>query len=146
MDLRDKKGNKENKRDYKWLSIHSFIISTTELFALCKATADFFLKVNRQLCTEGISCWKMRSLRVIQMPQQPRIITSIKNGRFSCLLNDAITLCDYQKQESWAPAMPKIEWPMGKSKINIQEFPWYFGHRAHSRVIVKSSLSFPVNL
>ena len=91
MDLRDKKGNKENKRDYKWLSIHSFIISTTELFALCKARAISFFKVSLHLCTEGISCQKMRSLRVIQMPQHLRVITSIKNGVFSCLLNEAIT-------------------------------------------------------
>jgi len=55
-------------------------------------------------------------------------------------------LCDHETPEPWAPGMPKIEWPMGRSKINVQEFPWNFDHRAHNHATVRPSLFFPTNL
>ena len=90
-ELRDKKGNKENQRNYKWLFIHSCNCSLMEFFALCIARANSFLRMLRPPCTEGDSCRKMKSLRDIQMPQHPRIITSIKNGILSCRLKEATT-------------------------------------------------------
>ena len=63
-----KKKNIKNERDYKWMSIHSFIMSKWEFFALCKATANSFLKVTWQACKVGCTFLKM-----------------------NCLLNDIIT-------------------------------------------------------
>jgi len=88
---RNKKGDVKNKRGYKWLSIHAFIASICVLFVLCKAKTNSFLKMAWQACKEGLRFLKMKSLRTIHILQQPRIIISMKNGRFNCLLKEMNT-------------------------------------------------------
>ena len=89
--LRNKKGNKENKGNYKRLSIHIYIKSMTELFAICIARANSFLNRRLLVCIEGFICRKMKSMRDIQMLQQPRMIISMKKGTWSCCRNEATT-------------------------------------------------------
>ena len=62
---RTQETKKENKGDYKRLSIHSCMPSEIKLFALCIERTNSFLNMVWHAWTDGCKILKMKSLRVI---------------------------------------------------------------------------------
>jgi CRISPR/Cas system-associated protein Csx1 len=74
------------------LSIHCFMKSVRAFFAHSWTRANSFLNVKWHADIDGCKFLKKKSLRIIQIPQHSKIITSMKNGLLNCLLKQDTTV------------------------------------------------------
>ena len=91
-------------------------MSKWAFFALGRARANSFLKMAWQAVKLGCTFLKMKSFRVIQMLQHPRIITTMKKGWLIWVLNDINTSVQSAKTGTMSP-MEFQNWvAMGQSR------------------------------